>query len=90
MSASSDTELVRMQRQKHALLSNAIKGAFAVVASALTAAIDSGTTSAWVAFGIALVGSVLGVVDRWFAEGPLTIRRRVALAAQAPHDPESR
>lgn len=89
--SASDTELVRMQRQKHAILSNAIRSAFAVVAAALAAAIDSGTASAWVSFGIAVIGSVLAVLDRWFAEGPLILRRPGGtIVVQPPHDPEAR
>ena len=89
--SASDTEIVRMQRAKWALLSHAIKAQFVVVAAALTTAIEGGSVTAWVGFGVALVGGALSVWDRWNAEGPLLLRRpgRVVVV-EPPHDPEAR
>lgn len=89
--SASETEIVRMQRAKWALLSHALKAQFAVVAAALTAAVDSGTVSAWLGFGVALVGSAFTIADRWFAEGPLLLRRPGrTIVVEPPHDPEAR
>lgn len=91
MSATSETELVRIQRAKWALLSHALKAQFVVVSGTLTAAVDSGTVSAWLAFGVALVGSVFTIADRWFAEGPLLLRRpERVVVVDPPHDTEAR
>lgn len=89
--STSDTELVRMQRAKWALLSHAIKAQFVIVGAALMTAIEGGSVTAWVGLAVTIIGSALSVWERWTAEGPLLLRRpgRVVVV-EPPHDPEAR
>lgn len=68
----SQTEMVRLQRAKWAVLSTVVQAQTVIVGSALTAAITTGEPAAWVSFGVILIGSLMTVVGRFAAEGPLT------------------
>ena len=71
-----ETELVRLQRRKWAWISHAIKGAFLVVSGALITTMQGdGSLLAWTGFTVTLAGTVIQIVDRWFAEGPLVLRK---------------
>ncbi len=70
-----ETELVRLQRRKWLWLSHALRGWFVVVSGSLGAAIADNSTASWLGFTVTLVGTTIQVVDRWFAEGPLVLRK---------------